>query len=159
MEFHGTKQADGIMYPAIQDELFRRYVASMKDGTLVRVAITKSEAQKTYQQIKAIWGLAIAQILDAFEDRGWDASIIYGDNIPTGTKVSKGTLLEFLYQRCPIEDDEGNRIRLSNKQCSIERATKFFDDIRNFAASQWSITVPDPDPNWKSKEAKNGKDT
>jgi hypothetical protein len=46
-------------------------------------------------------------------------------------------------------NDEGERITLSKADTS--QASKFFEDIRAFAASQWSVNIPDPDPDWKRK--------
>lgn len=150
MEFHGTIQFGQIALPDVQNELRDRFLSSLKDGQLIKETITKSDTSKTHQQIKAIFGLALARICDEFEDRGWDSSVILGNKIPTGVAVSKGLLKEYLYIVCPICDDSGNKVTLS--QASIPQAAKFFEDIRAWSASQWQIDIPNPDPNWAEKE-------
>lgn len=151
MEFHGTIRNGQIQLPDVQSELRDGFLSSLKDGQLVKLTIVKTDTSKTHQQIKAIFGLAMARICDEFDDRGWDSSVILGNKIPTGVAVSKGLLKEYLYIVCPICDDEGNRITLG-RPCSIPQAAKFFEDIRAWSASQWQIDIPNPDPNWYEKE-------
>lgn len=150
MEFHGTIQNGQIQLPDVQSELKSRFLSSLKDGQLIKLTIVKSDTSKTHQQIKAIFGLAMARVCDEFEDRGWDASVLLGNVIPTGTKVSKNLLKEYFYMVCPICDDSGNKVTLS--QASIPQAAKFFEDIRAWSASQWQVDIPNPDPNWYEKE-------
>ncbi len=149
MDFHCTIQNGRLTLSDVQERLRRQSLASIKDGTLVRETIVREGRNKTHQQIKTIFGLVIAMIIQSFEDNGWDSSIILNTELPTGIPVSKDLLKEYFYIVCPIYDDEGNRITLS--KATIEQAMKFIDDIRNWSASQWSIAVPDPDPNWRKK--------
>jgi hypothetical protein len=121
----------------------------MKDGTPVKMKLTRISPHKTHQQVKTIFGLVIAMIIDVFEERGTDSSILLNTDKPTGVPVSKVLLKEYFYVVCPICDSDGNRITLS--KAPIDKAAQFIDEIRNFAATQWSIDVPDPDPNWKLK--------
>jgi hypothetical protein len=149
MEVYHIKQGGKLTLTAAQSELRARYIATLKDGTLVKETLTKAEINKTHAQIKAIFGLAITVVLDIFEERGWDSSVILGGDIPTGVPVSKVLLKEYFYITCPICDDEGNRKTLS--KASIEQAARFFEDIRNLSVAQWQIVIPDPDPNWREK--------
>ena len=156
MEFHGTVQNGQHCLPIPLEKLRQRYLQSMKDGTPVKMVLTRISPHKTHQQVKTIFGLVIARILDVFEDNGWDSSILLNTEKPTGVPVSKVLLKEYFYAVCPICDSDGNRITLS--KAKIDKAAQFIDETRNFAATQWSIDVPDPDPNWREKKVTNGED-
>lgn len=146
-KFHGTIQNGQLILPPIQKWLRQQYFATLKDGTLLRETLTKEGFSKTHRQIKTIFGLVITTVIQNFDDNGWDSSIILNTKLPTGIPVTKELLKEFFYVVCPIFNDEGVRITL--RKATIEQAMKFIDDIRNWSASQWSIFVPDPDPNWR----------
>ena len=147
MEFHGTIQDGQLTLSAVQEELRKRWLCSIKDRTLVKEAITRTGYNKTHQQVKTVFGLVIATILQNFEDKGWDSSIILNTELPTGMPVTKELLKEYFYTVCTIENDAGDKITLS--KATIVQAMKFIDDTRNWSASQWGITVPDPNPNWR----------
>ena len=150
MEFHYIKQDGRLTLSTTQREQRERFISSLKEGVLIRETLQKAEVSKTHAQIKAIFGLAMALILDEFENRGWDSSIILGGDVPTGVPVSKVLLKEYLYVVCSICDDEGNKKSLG--RANIEQASKFFEDIRNWSASKWQIVIPDPDPEWRKKQ-------
>ena len=147
MEFYGIIKDGKITLSNIQKELRQQYLTSLKDGTLIKETLTKTAKDKTYQQVKTIFGLVITTIINEFNDRGWDSSILLNTEKPTGIATSKGLLKEFFYSVCPIEDDEGNITTLS--KATIEQAMKFINNTRDWVASQWGIYVPDPDPNWR----------
>ena len=133
-----------------QKLLREHYLTSIKDDTRIVETITRDTKPKTHAQVKTIFGLAIAQIVDEFESRGWDSSMLLNMPKPTGVEVSKGLLKEFLYAVCPIYDDNDKLITLS--KADTRQAAFFFDDIRNHAASQWEIYIQDPNKLWKEKE-------
>lgn len=133
-----------------QKKLRQHFLASMKDGTRVIETIVRDTKPKTHAQVKTIFGLAIAQIAADFNDRGWDTSMLLNMTKPTGVPVSAGLLKEFLYAVCPIYDENDKLITLS--KTDTRQAAKFFDEIRNYAASQWSIYIPEPNPNWKDEK-------
>ena len=89
----------------------------------------------------------IAQAVTELDDRGYDTSFILNTPKPTGIGIDKNLLCDYFYNVCPIFNEDGKRITLS--KMNIEQAMKFFGDVRNFLASQWSIVVPEPDPNWR----------
>jgi hypothetical protein len=153
MEFHGTILKEQLYLSIIQKELRQQFLASLKDGTLIKETLTKRGQNKTYQQVKAFWGMVITMTLAEFDDRGWDTSYLLNMDKPTGIAISKDLLKEYFYAVCPVFDENGKRITLS--KMTIEQAMKQFEMVRNFAASQWSIYIPDPDPNWREK--KNGR--
>lgn len=107
---------------------------------------------KSQDQLGAIFGLAIAQIIAEFNDLGMDTSYLIKTDKPTGIGVTTDLLKEYLYAVCPIYGDSGGRITLSKANTS--QAAKFFDDIRNYASSQWGIVIPDPNPKWREELAK-----
>jgi len=152
MEFRAVVQGHKLVYSTIQQSLRARYFAGLKDGVLIKETLVKDSCPKSHQQIKAIFGLIIAKVLQEFEDRGWDSSTILNIELPTGIPISKELLKEFFYVVCPIYNDEGKKITLS--KASIEQAMKFIDETRNWSAIQWRIYIPDPDPNWRTKHCK-----
>ena len=152
MKFSGTTYQGNLTLSPLQLKLRRDYLKNMKDDTPVSEEIKPIRKGKTHQQIKTIFGLAIATILDEFEDRGIGTDELLGLEIPTGNPVSKGMLKEYLYSVCTIYSEDGKRITLSHKDCTTKCASDFFDAIRNFMASQWGVYVPEPDPNWNVKD-------
>ena len=147
MQFFGIIKQGKIMLTQSQKLLREHFLASIKDDTRLVETIERDTKPKTYAQIKTIFGLAIAQIVAEFSDRGWDSSMLLNLNKPTGIPISQGLLKEFLYAVCPIYDENDKWITLS--KTDTRQAAKFFDEIRNYAASQWSIYIPEPNPNWK----------
>ena len=141
-----------LTLPSSQKILRQHFLTSIKDGTRVIETIEKDTKPKTHAQVKTIFGLAIAQIISDFEHRGWDSSMLLNMPKPTGIGISKGLLKEFLYAVCPIYDENDKPITLSKSDTA--QASKFFDDIRNYAASQWSIYIPEPNIDWKSEYSK-----
>ena len=151
MEFYPTIKSGEPNYPPVQLAMRERYLHSLKDGTKLKETYTKLGKPKSHQQVKTIFGLVIATVLQGFDDNGWDSSILLNMEKPTGVPVSVGLLKEYFYAVCPIEDDDGDRITLSSKKCTMAKAAKFINETRNIASSQWSIYIPDPDPN-RNKE-------
>lgn len=149
MIYHGEILNHELNLSPIQSKLRQQWLNSMKDGVRVKEVLTKEGTAKTVQQIRTIFGMVIALIIEGFNDLGWDSSYLLNTKLPTGIPVTKGLLKEYFYVVCPIEDDEGNRITLSG--ANITQAMKFIDDTRRWAASQWGMNIPDPDPNWQSK--------
>ena len=146
-----TVQQHSLTADVLQTTLRRRFLTSLKDGTRVSETIKVESPEKTWKQVKTIFGHAIARIKQEFDDRGWDTSVLLNTPDPTGQEVSIGLLKEYLYVVCPIFDDEGNRITLSNKKCDREKSAKFIDAVMTFASSRWQIFIPDPDPEWRTK--------
>lgn len=152
MQFFGTIQ-QGRLSLSVSQKLHREhYLQNLKDGTPISEEIKPIRQSKTYQQVKTIFGLALATIKQEFDDRGWDTSYLLGLHTPTGIEVTINLLKEYFYAVCPLYSDEGKRITLSHKDCTTKVASNFFDDIGSWCASQWSIYIPPPDPNWKETE-------
>ena len=152
MKYIGTIQNGSIVFNVTQLSMRKRQLHDLKNGTPISEEIKVVRQSKTHQQVKTIFGLAIQRIKQEFDDRGWDNSILLGLNIPTGNEVTTGLLKEFLYAVCPIRNEEGKRITLSHKDCDTKAASRFFDEIAAWAASQWSVFIPAPDINWREKK-------
>ncbi len=152
MKAIGIVQDGAMIFGIRQITLRNRYLTNLKNGTPISEEIKVVRQSKTHQQVKTIFGLAIQRILDDFEDRGIGTDELLGLSVPTGNPVSKGLLKEYLYSVCPIHSEEGKRITLSHRDCTTKCASDFFDAIRNFMASQYSVCIPDPDINWKENQ-------
>ena len=149
-EFHGIIKNGCYHLSLTQSEQRANWLKNLKEGTLICERISVERKPKTWQQTKTHWGLAVSTILASFSDYGWDTSILLNLPKPTGVEVSSGLLQEYLYAACPTFNEAGERITLS--KMDTKQASEFFDAVRNYAASQWSIYIPEPDPNWRDKE-------
>jgi len=148
------KIKDGrLLFPAPINEARRQFIARLKDDTTVEETLIVPRSSKTQKQLGAIWGLALANVVQELDYRGYDTSFIFNTPNPTGIGISSDMLCEYMYQVCPTYNEDGKRITLSKMDTA--QAAKFFDDCRNFWSS-WSIYVPEPDPQWKEKT--NGQD-
>jgi len=150
VDFCGIKQDSKVIYPPAVAEERRKYWSRIKDGTTVKTSITVPRPGKSDLQLGAIWGLMLSQAVNELSDRGYDTSFIYNLPNPTGIEITKDDLCQYFYNACPIYNGVGHRITLSKS--STTEAAKFFEDVRNFLASQWSIVVENPDPDWKNKK-------
>ena len=94
----------------------------------------------------------MAQAVIELDDMGYDTSFILNTDKPTGIGITAEHLTTFFYSVCPMFDDDGKHITLSKS--NTKQAAKFFDDVRNYLASQWGIHIPEPDIDWKEKSEK-----
>ena len=138
-----------MMFSPMQVAERRRYLESLENGTAVKETITKQTRPKSQQQLGAHFGLALQRIIEAFNDMGWDSSMILNLPKPTGTGTTKGMLQEFFYALFPVFDEGGKRKTM--RDFSTAEESKFYEQINSFASSQWGIYIPDPNLNWKDK--------
>jgi hypothetical protein len=129
-----------------QAELRRQWILGQKEGAVIRETLEKQALPKTHQQCKAHFGLALATIVTEFDDNGWDASMLLNLPTPTGVGITKDMLQVFFYALFPVFN-EGKQVTLS--KMNTAQASKFFDNIRNFASSQWQIVIPEPNSEWR----------
>lgn len=156
MDFYGTKVGDKLVHlPAIA-EAKRKFWGRIKEGASVKSSLVVPRPDKTNSQLGAIWGLMLTQAALELENRGYDTSFIYNLSEPTGIAISKDDLCQYFYNACPLFNEEGQNITLS--KADIQQASKFFDDVRNWMSSQWSIIIPEPDKNWKEIKPSNNND-
>jgi len=116
------------------------------EGKYVTVRLCRRGPSKTQKQLGAYFGLAVDKIREAMIDKGWDIC---------GVAPNKEMIHEILLRTCGGVGEMGACIRLSNM--TIEQASKFFENVRTWAATQLNINIPDPDPLWK--ETSHGKET
>lgn len=150
MKFYGKAKKGMLEMSPEQKELRYQYLSNLKASDLIEETLKKYRSPKSQKQLGAWWGLFCKVVLAEFDDRGWDTSYIFKLDKPTGIGISSELLKEFLYAMCPSYNDLGERITMRGMD-TLQMAG-FFEQCRNFAASQWSINVPEPDPNWKNKD-------
>ena len=156
-EFIGIIKSRKLAFASDQKKLYESCLASFKDNTRVSVKVERLRKPKTNQQVKTHWGLCVGMVKTVFDDRGYDTSMFLNLEIPTGVSVPKRMITEILYAAVGPRDDEGEIITISNKKMTSEKMSKFFEESRNWIASQWHIHIPEPNPNWwKNKESKDG---
>jgi hypothetical protein len=144
------KIKDGVLYfPPAVNQARKDFIARHKDDTIMEETLSVPRASKSQSQLGAIWGLALATVVSELDDRGYDTSFILKTPHPTGIAITADLLCEYMYQACPMYNEEGIRITLSKS--NTKEAAKFFDDCRNFWATQWQIYVPEPDRDWRNK--------
>ncbi len=149
MDFLGTKLNGKRHHELVVLENMRRFWGKIKEGQSFTLSLKVLRMDKTNQQVKAVWGMVIGMTLVYLEDQGYDTSYIYNLAQPTGNAITKDQLMQYLYEVCPITDDDGSRKTLS--KADMPQTAKFFDDCRNFIASQWGLHIPEPNPEWKIK--------
>ena len=126
------------------------YLSSFKLDDVIEETLQKYRQPRSHKQLGAWFGLFSKTVLAEFDDRGWDTSYIFNLENPTGIEITTDLLKQYMYAKCPAFDDNGNQITMRNM--NTLKMAKWFDDCRNFASSQWSIYVPNPDPKWKDKK-------
>jgi len=141
MEFYGRIQKGVITRSETVNRLRTQFLNSLKDGTGVRETITRVKPHKTYQQVKVHFGLVVEMIRQRLIEMGVDVCSI---------APNKEMVHDILKQACGGVGDMGEVLGLS--QMTIEQASKFFENCRTWAATQLSLDIPDPNPNWRDKE-------
>ncbi len=152
IEFHGKSAKDGKLLLSQSQYLSRQqFLSSLKKDSKVIETLRKEGKLKTWGQCKMHFGLALTAIVDEFDSRGWDCSMLLNLPEPTGIGVDKDMLQIFFYALFPTLNDEGSRITL--RKMDTEQESAFYDKIVCFASSQWQIYVPEPNPNWRMENA------
>lgn len=149
LETHGTITDGKFTMSAVQIEARKQWLANKKEGAEIVDTLSVAKRSKTNRQLGAYWGLGMSVAEAEFDRRGFDTSYILRIDKPTGNKITKERLYEFLLDACPIYDENGNRITLS-KTNTIQMA-QFYDACRNYLASQYNVQIPEIDPNWRKK--------
>ena len=149
MEFFGTKQNGQPVYPPVIAEQRRKCWDKIPEGAAFKSSLVVPRDDKTYQQVKAQWGMVIGMTIEELDSRGYDTSFIYNLPKPTGIAIKPRQLQDYLYVVCPTYAEDGRELTLS--KMDIQQASQFFSECRDYLASQWSIVIPDPDPNWRNQ--------
>lgn len=120
-----------------QDELLTSFLIDC-DGQFVRTKWTKVGSYRTSKQLRTHFGLAIARIRQAMIDQGITVC---------GVTPNKDMIHEILSLSCGGVGPLGETKRLS--QMTIDEACKFFENIRDWAATQLHCVIPEPNPEWR----------
>ena len=153
MKFYGIAREGHFLVRTALIQARKEFLSNIKDETLLIEDLKIYRPAKSQKQLGAWFGLFCKIVLTEFSDNGWDTSLLLKLDKPTGIEVSEGLLKEYMYSVCPMHNENGRRITMSDNDCDTIIMAKFFDDCRNFASSQWSIFVPEPDPKWREKNA------
>ena len=148
MKFTGMVTNGELVLSSEQKALRQQFLDTMTGKAFVE-EIKRYRQKKSSKQLGAYFGLFAKTVLAEFEDRGIDTSYIFKLDKPTGIPISTGVLKDYMYSVCPTHDDKDNQITIRDMD-TIQMAG-FFDECRNFASSQWSIYVPEPDKDYKRK--------
>ena len=108
------------------------------EGSFVRATWQKVGKSKTTKQLGVHFGLAVEMIRQAMIDNGWDICHV---------APNKEMVHEILLKSCGGVGELGATKRLS--EMTTVEASKFFENIRAWAATQLGIDIPNPAPNWK----------
>lgn len=144
-----------MVLPPLLAEDRRRYLASRKDGSRGMESLTAESRDKSYSQVKMIFGLIVATIKLHCEEHGRGSDLFLKLRNPSPNPPSVGLIKEYLYATCPIFDDDGQRITLGNSKCTMAKAAKFITETMAISATELSIYIPEPNPNWKELAEEN----
>jgi len=143
LELHGEVKNGQVMLPLNQAELRRRWLDSLKDGTRVIENLRKEGKAKSWSQVKAHWGLAIEMIRERMIELGWSLC---------GIAPNKDMIHDILTKACGGVGEMGEVIRLS--EMTTTQAAAYFENVRDWAATQLNLVIPDPDPAWRVRMTK-----
>ena len=139
LELIGQVKNGVLTFQNPNDELYGRWL-NESEGKSVKVRLSRIGPLKTQKQLGAYFGLAVARIRESMIDKGWSIC---------GVAPNKEMIHEILLRTCGGVGDHGEVIRLSDPEMTIERMIKFFENVRDWAATQLHLVIPDPDPNWR----------
>ncbi len=131
----------------------RKRFLHISEGKDVGEKLWVVRGSKTYKQVKTIWGLCIGTIKYHFDEViHMDIATFLKINRHFGKKVPTSMIKEYLYVVCPLYDENDNPITLSSNLAETANVARWITDIQAEAMEEWSIYIPDPDPNWRQKE-------
>ena len=141
MQFHFVIAEGKLTLSPIQREIRERYLSELKDGTLIKETLRREGNVKTHKQCKTQFGLVVEMVRLQLEDMGADIC---------GIPANKDMVYDILKKACFGVGDFGEILGLS--EMTITQASKAFENCRTWAATQLSLNIPDPDPDWKGKK-------
>ena len=150
---NGIPKEGQLWLPRMLSEQRRNWLLSLTTKDRVTETLVVQKEGKSWNQVKMIFGLVLATIVRHFDEFGWDTSVLFKLPEPTGIPVDENNLREYLYAACPLYDEDGKAIRLSETTAYTDNVAKWVDNIMVFAATQWHCYIPNPDPNWRANES------
>ncbi len=121
----------------------RQWLSTLEDGTKLVVEMRIWRPQKTHQQVKAHFGLCVTMVRERMIELGYGVF-----NCPP----SKDMVHDILTKACMGVGDHGESIRMSSPEMTTARMARVFENIRDFAATELHLVIPDPNPNWQSED-------
>jgi hypothetical protein len=138
-EFHGQVMGGELRLQSGQSELRQQLLASM-EGKRVIETIRREGKSKSWPQVKCHWALAVERVRQAMIDKGWSIC---------GVAPNKDMVHDILTKACGGVGELGEVVRLS--EMTPANASQYFENIRDWAATQLNLVIPDPDPNWRER--------
>ena len=141
MEFHFVKQDGRLTLSATQIELRKQYVTKLKEGTLIKEVLKREGNVKTHKQCKTQFGLVVKMVRQRLIEMGVDVC---------GIAPNKDMVYDILKKACFGVGDDGETLGLS--EMTRNQASEALENCRTWAATQLSLYIPEPDPNWREKK-------
>lgn len=126
-----------MRFPPAQEQLRMRWLIDCS-GKSVCERLHINGRAKTSNQVKAYFGLAVTMIRQQMIDLGYGIF---------GAEPSKDMIHEILIKCCGGVGPLGQTVRLSEQ--TIDQAMRFFENIRDWSASELHLVIPNPDKNWR----------
>lgn len=139
-EIHGQVKNGRLTFHPTSEELYMRVLSDL-EGKSVILRLYRKGPAKTTKQAGAHFGLAVAMIRERMIEMGWAVC---------GVAPNKEMVHEILLRACGGVGEMGESLRFS--QMTIDQASKFFENVRDWAASELNLVIPDPDPEWKKRK-------
>jgi hypothetical protein len=136
----GQKDGNKFVRSESQIDQFKMWWDNLKDGTMIKCEYKIFRPHGTQKQAGAHFGLVIEMIRKRMEELGWDIC---------GVLPNKEMIHEILKKCCGGVGENGGTMNF--RDMDAEQRSKFFENCRAWAATQLSLNIPDPDPNWKEK--------
>lgn len=140
LEIVGRAQQGRLVFQKSAEELLTRLLLDC-ENKFIKCRYSRIGLHKTHQQVKTHFGLAVAMIRDAMIEMGWSIC---------GISPNKEMIHEILLKACGGVGELGQSKRLS--EMTTAEAAQFFENIRDWAATQLGINIPNPDPNWQENK-------
>jgi len=144
LETIGVAKGGKYILQGPNKELLARWLDD-GEGNFIKARWTKVGHPKTHKQCKVHFGLAIAKIREAMIGKGWGIC---------GIAPNAQMIHEILTKMCGGVGELGQRKRLS--EMTTTEAMQFFENIRDWAATQLGVYIPDPSPTWREDAKQRG---
>ena len=139
LELIGIAKKGRLIFQPNSEQLYTRWLTD-SEKSFVKCRLFKVGKNKSHKQVKTHFGLTITIIREAMIDKGWAIC---------GVAPNKTMIHEILLKCCGGVGELGSMKRFS--EMTTTEAKQFFENIRDWAANELHIVIPDPDPNWKDK--------
>ena len=140
LELIGIAKGGRWILPPNAEQLYTQLLID-SEGKFVKGQFCRVGKNKTHKQCKMHFGLAVAMIRAEMIDKGWAIC---------GVAPNKTMIHEILLKCCGGVGELGSMKRFS--EMTTTEAKQFFENIRDWAANELHIVIPDPDQNWKDKD-------